>query len=369
MAYDAHHPASTYHHDHDAQQQRETSNTSPYPSYDPAAAVFTDPRYYQQPQPQPQSPSSSRYENAQPVPFPSYDAPPTFSYEGQPPPPPSQEIPGMAGYNAQFPPPPEVNRSQPLFNAINHAFDNSSAANALPAEVISQITEQVRTQVFDSLRAEIAAVRATGTQGQSAQGGVPYNPGLDSARSPPPPAPYPSTGSPTVGGVAMPHFPPPPTQFFSATNSTGLNSPTGNNAGLYGSSPPTSTTSGQARSIRTPPTPQRRWSGGSENRRSFDGSDFRGPDGTTQEMPSRAKAESPKPEKTDNVVKEDLSQRYGERTRDDVSGPGKERPPARSAQTDDGETVIEKMWGPLFKDGKPTTRLGQFLRGIALHLV
>jgi hypothetical protein len=34
------------------------------------------------------------------------------------------------------------------------------------------------------------------------------------------------------------------------------------------------------------------------------------------------------------------------------------------------ETTIEKVWGQLFeRDGKPTHRMGQFLRGIAVHLV
>ncbi|KAJ5225988.1 hypothetical protein N7468_007213 [Penicillium chermesinum] len=32
-------------------------------------------------------------------------------------------------------------------------------------------------------------------------------------------------------------------------------------------------------------------------------------------------------------------------------------------------TTLEKIWGKLFEDGKPTKRLGQFLRGIALHLI
>lgn len=32
-------------------------------------------------------------------------------------------------------------------------------------------------------------------------------------------------------------------------------------------------------------------------------------------------------------------------------------------------TTLERIWGKLFEDGKPTKRLGQFLRGIALHLV
>ena len=34
------------------------------------------------------------------------------------------------------------------------------------------------------------------------------------------------------------------------------------------------------------------------------------------------------------------------------------------------ETTLEKIWGPLFdEDSRPTVRLGQFLRGLAVHIV
>jgi hypothetical protein len=40
------------------------------------------------------------------------------------------------------------------------------------------------------------------------------------------------------------------------------------------------------------------------------------------------------------------------------------------ARTEGEETVLEKIWQPLFDyEGKPTARLGQFLRGLALCLV
>lgn len=32
-------------------------------------------------------------------------------------------------------------------------------------------------------------------------------------------------------------------------------------------------------------------------------------------------------------------------------------------------TTLEKIWGKFFEEGRPTERLGQFLRGIAAHLV
>lgn len=44
------------------------------------------------------------------------------------------------------------------------------------------------------------------------------------------------------------------------------------------------------------------------------------------------------------------------------------KPPSRDATVVE-MTTLEKIWGKLFEDGKPTKRLGQFLRGIAMHLV
>lgn len=44
------------------------------------------------------------------------------------------------------------------------------------------------------------------------------------------------------------------------------------------------------------------------------------------------------------------------------------KPPSRDATLTE-ITTLEKIWGKLFEDGKPTKRLGQFLRGIAVHLV
>ncbi|KAF2017269.1 hypothetical protein BU24DRAFT_147131 [Aaosphaeria arxii CBS 175.79] len=45
-------------------------------------------------------------------------------------------------------------------------------------------------------------------------------------------------------------------------------------------------------------------------------------------------------------------------------------PPVQRMSTDADFTPIEKMWGRLFDpSGQPTPRLGQFLRGLALHLI
>lgn len=59
--------------------------------------------------------------------------------------------------------------------------------------------------------------------------------------------------------------------------------------------------------------------------------------------------------------------------RESVSSHGSQKmerpkPPSRDATVVE-VTTLEKIWGKLFEDGKPTKRLGQFLRGIAMHLV
>ncbi|KAJ5647013.1 hypothetical protein N7490_003385 [Penicillium lividum] len=44
------------------------------------------------------------------------------------------------------------------------------------------------------------------------------------------------------------------------------------------------------------------------------------------------------------------------------------KPPDRDATVVE-MTTLEKIWGKLFEDDKPTKRLGQFLRGVAMHLI
>ncbi|KAI2794673.1 hypothetical protein POX_a01274 [Penicillium oxalicum] len=59
--------------------------------------------------------------------------------------------------------------------------------------------------------------------------------------------------------------------------------------------------------------------------------------------------------------------------RDSVSSHGSQKverpkPPSRDATVVE-MTTLEKIWGKLFVDDQPTKRLGQFLRGIAMHLI
>ena len=53
---------------------------------------------------------------------------------------------------------------------------------------------------------------------------------------------------------------------------------------------------------------------------------------------------------------------------DEVRSNKTERPKPAATKSAD-ITTVEKIWGPLFEGSRPTARLGQFLRGLALHLI
>lgn len=119
-----------------------------------------------------------------------------------------------------------------------------------------------------------------------------------------------------------------------------------------GSSPPMAT-----RNVYTPPSPQRSSDDaavvGSPSYNKF-------PAQFPNHFPSGPRS-SPPPEKR---AQSPLSQ-AGE------VGEKESRPKGPSRlSTGKGETTLEKIWGQLFdEEGHPTVRLGQFLRGLAVHLV
>ncbi|KAJ5899302.1 hypothetical protein N7495_004046 [Penicillium taxi] len=62
------------------------------------------------------------------------------------------------------------------------------------------------------------------------------------------------------------------------------------------------------------------------------------------------------------------------RRTDSISSHGSQKPDARPKGPDRDTTVmemttLERIWGKLFEDDIPTKRLGQFLRGVAFHLI
>ncbi|KAE9982729.1 hypothetical protein BLS_005471 [Venturia inaequalis] len=239
------------------------SNTTPYPAYDEG---YPDPRAYHSPnveQPYFMDPSRSRSRaNSIPRPY-------------------SNDLP----YTQQ---------AQPVYDAVDSAFDKTSAPTHVPDAVIQKITEQVRSQVINTLKKE-------GFAGAAATSASAYT------------------------------FPPPPLQPF-----------------MPPQSPTTSTTNSisNSRNLHTPPSPHRR-------------------DSTRASTPDAPAQDPLFFESAQDFGKEDLSMRYGDRT-EDVN----RRPDPPRVHSGDEETVVEKMWQQLFDTrGEPTARLGQFLRGLALHLI
>jgi len=182
---------------------------------------------------------------------------------------------------------PTVPASQPLRNAIGHAFEKSDAARVVDPDLIAQITEQVKKSVLDEIKMSVVANAAAQAQ----------------------PAPVPQN-----------HVPPSPASSMSA------------------SVPP--------RDVYTPPSPKRA---------DFSSQASQSPDPLARDPLLDGSNDTPTP-------------------RNAKSDPGDERPAARPAAASrmatDDYTPIEKMWQRLFDaDDQPLPRLGQFLRGLALHLV
>lgn len=89
------------------------------------------------------------------------------------------------------------------------------------------------------------------------------------------------------------------------------------------------------------------------------------PDRTNHQQPSVTEDDDesrPSPIATPPLARRSSSQ---ESRWSDVTRP---QPPDRAATVAE-ITTLEKIWGRLFEDAKPTDRMNQFLRGIAVHLV
>lgn len=201
---------------------------------------------------------------------------------------------------------------RPIDEAVNTALDKAQheTANAIPPELIAQITQTVIKQL------------------QTA--------GLEGA---------PSTPIPPAQTAFVPSPPPPP--------QTAIHHPTPQSpsTNASGSSP------NMPNRVYTPPSPQKH------------------PDYVVYTSPEPSLS-GPAPNGPQSPVKEGTTQ-FGPRR---VSSPSQEseasekeykRPKGPSRlSTGKEETTLEKIWGQLFdEEGHPTLRLGQFLRGLAVHIV
>lgn len=194
---------------------------------------------------------------------------------------------------------------QPINEAVGSAFQSD-----VPPELIAQITENVLKQLKTS--------------------------GIDSTATPVPPPP---------SQAAYPPPPPPPVQQpVPQSPST-----------LSGSSPP------MPNRVFTPPSPHEH----------SDYPHHASPQSQSGVLPGTAHS----PQEPRSPVREaPQSNFYDRRTSSPLSqtsesGPTRPKGPVRLS-TAVGETTLEKIWGQLFDEaGHPTPRLGQFLRGLAVHIV
>ncbi|KAL9622326.1 MAG: hypothetical protein Q9160_003337 [Pyrenula sp. 1 TL-2023] len=224
-------------------------------------------------------------------------------------------------------------QTQPSINAaVTSAFNQAESSNALPPEVLSQITSQITQNVIQQLQGTKLATNLKSSDAPQAQptpmaanGQVPASPSTHSGGSPnlsqrkvyTPPSPQ----------RADEHFPP--------------QSPVSN---------PSPSKSTHPAHERDPASSERK---------------------TVSPLSQASHVNEP----SRREGKRDISQ---ERRRDDDNmgqsrvrrdSNGRPRGPTRLC-TGDGETTVEKIWGPLFDEqGHPTMRLGQFLRGIAVHII
>ena len=194
---------------------------------------------------------------------------------------------------------------RPIAEAVTTAFDDAHV-NGIPQDVMAQITQNV-----------IEQLKKSGTLGI---------PSTQQHQQAPQPAPQPPT--PQHPPTQQQYYPPPPT---SPSHHSDSGSPTT-----------------QQRNVYTPPSPQK------HTEQPFDSPGSKPTNVHTVVIDSDRAPEERRPSNgSDNSDTKEGRPKYGDRL-------------PSSAE----ETTLEKIWGCLFDEsGKPTARLSQFLRGLAVHLV
>lgn len=208
---------------------------------------------------------------------------------------------------------PDANRyappHKPIDEAVTSAFDRAETSHYVPPDLIAQITQNVIKQL---------------QTGGGLDGGTPLPPTQNSFPPPPPPPQAPIVHQP------VPQSP-------STASGTSPNMPN---------------------RVYTPPSPHKH-------------SDY--PNHTSPQSQSGYLPDQPQ-----SPIKEQKTTSFGPRRSSsplsqssEISEKGHPRPKGPSRlSTGKEETTLERIWGQLFdEEGHPTVRLGQFLRGLAVHIV
>ena len=195
---------------------------------------------------------------------------------------------------------------RPIDEAVASAFDGAETANHVPPELIAQITQNVIKQL----------------QSSNLEGSTPVQPQSSFAPPPPPPSVHQD-------------IPQSPSTIASGTSSNMPNR------------------------VYTPPSPQRH----------FDYPDHTSPPPQPSHPPEPPQSPSKfhksahfspnRPSSPFSQSSDTSDKQHGTRPR----GP-------QRLSTGKEETTLERIWGQLFdEESRPTARLGQFLRGLAVHIV
>ena len=245
---------------------------------------------------------------------------------------------------------------QPIKDAVNHAansvFEHSPVTNQLDPEFIKQLTQQVTASVTEKVLQNLQAAGATPTPQQT--------------HFPPPPPPAQSSQEPrsparsSIDPFVQQYTPPTPDRTFDIPD----------DRDVVSSSPePPQSDTGSSFSQASIGSARSRGSHGETPRPSY-------PNPTEnprrRSYTSRRRSGTGTSSNHDNEP--DVTAREGTR-RDSremafaYDGTPRTRARPTRVPSDVEETPLEKFWQPLFDNGNPTMRLGQFLRGLALHLI
>ncbi|KAJ5540961.1 hypothetical protein N7494_006037 [Penicillium frequentans] len=232
----------------------------------------------------------------------------------QPQMPPASSAPPPQNYEYPEPPRPGNNTNGHINDAVNSAVYNNANSNSyLSPEVLSQITSTVIQQLKASGMSDLQSPSQT-----------------TPTQFPPQPPPRPQSQS-----QAQQPWMAPPNDLPLRPQSE---SPTAPLHQRSGSIPPPSAMSSSFETPKPQPQPQP-YSGYSSDTRS-------NPKTSPEPMPRRTSMSS----------------------QGSVRADTRPKPPDRDTTVME-MTTLERIWGKLFEDDKPTARLGQFLRGIAMHLI
>ncbi|KAG8630017.1 hypothetical protein KVT40_001636 [Elsinoe batatas] len=207
-----------------------------------------------------------------------------------------------------------------IHEAVNTAFDKSPAGEQYDPNLVAEITEHV----LDALKAK----------GVSAQPQQRPDPTVNRSSSSITPQQTPQYG-PRQGQGEVPLAPlhPIPSAARHAVPTS-----------------PTSPASSQMPPRYTPPSPNRHETSSR---------------GSSSPEPPHSEAGSYASKDTRASRRDSKSSMSGQ---EDMVGSRQRQRPVRVPSSVE-ETSLEKAWQPLFESGKPTPRLGQFLRGLAKHLI